>query len=121
MIKTRKSYFYIFIFFLACVVFWWSPSIALYAASEEMYLRPETLGLSFFAFGCYVLGYVLFCGKHYPVLVYNKRLLKKVNILARWITLTLSAPSLVLAVLFYIERSTVAYGDGDGIPLYYQA
>ncbi len=121
MIFVQRRFFYLYMFFLACVAFWWSPSIVLAFKGVDGFIKTETLLLSILAFGCFAVGYTFFSNKYYPLFTYPLSLLKKVNIVSRTITLLFSAPALLCAVLFFITRSALTYGEGDGVPLLYQA
>lgn len=121
MIKTTPRYFYLFIFFGACIVFWWSPSIIIFINGYESFLKEETVIISLTAFIFFAFGYLLFKDKYFMVFSYNNSLILKVNAFSKLLTIGFSIPSIVLAIVFYITRSALSYGEGDGVPLIYQA
>jgi hypothetical protein len=106
-------------FLFACLLFWWLPSLLFRLTGAVDPVEDGTLQISFLGLASFVLGYFL-----PPIRLRSAVPMRLVDIceaLAYKGTLCLGFPALALAIQFFLSRSGVQYGEGEGISLLHQA
>jgi len=105
----------------ACVLFWWLPGILM---RTVLHTEGDISGWSFWvsvsALACFVLGYVT-RPPHRPRSPGGQALLPVCREFSYKAMLWIAPVAFLLAGRFALYRSTVAYGEGHGISLAYQA
>jgi hypothetical protein len=120
---TKSPIKWIFItgFVLACFLFWWLPNVLYrFVLGIDDPVENWAIWVSVLALGAFILGY--FIKKQRP----SREMCAPVDrdVCAEWsyrASLLLAVPSFVVAGQFAIYRSSLAYTEGSGIPLAYQA
>lgn len=110
---------YLTAFMLSSFLFWWLPSVLFHIAGLKDPLHNWTLWVSFFALAAFIVGYKVKpfrVRKQLPESTYDR-----CERLAYLATIWWSIPALIVAIIFFLSRSGVAYGTGSSIPGSFQA
>jgi hypothetical protein len=107
-------------FFLACVLFWWLPSMLLAWLQLPDPVERWAIAVSIFAFVFFLGGYIV------PLTARGKALIRcstmdRCETVAYSATLVIAIPASVVGLLFAVYRAGLAYGEGNDIPFLFQA
>lgn len=113
---------FLWAFFLACLIFWWLPSLLYrFVLGIADPVQDAIILISFFAWFSFFFGFWL-NRPQFPK--YSKLSIYRLDALewfSRGATLALTVPSVLLAINFFLYRSGVDYGGGQGLSGTYQA
>lgn len=109
-------------FVFACVLFWWLPSILFRLVLKlPDVVSGTTLWISVAALAAFSVGYIVPVYRRKRRLIGSEVTLDLCESLTYKLTILLFPLALVGALHFLIYRAGVAYGEGEGIPLWLQA
>ena len=110
---------FLWAYIISCFIFWWLTNVLFW-----VFDLPNTVELRFVWYSAgaallFAVGYLL--PTRTPKPRTSLDMLDGCARLAWRATLALSVPALVLSILFALYRSGLEYGEGENIPLIYQA
>ncbi len=115
----KATWIFLGAFVLACLLFWWLPSILFRVLSVEDPVRNSALWVSLLGVITFTAGYLLPPVRFKSTLPLH--LIDACETFAYKATLWIACPAIVLAGQFFYSRSGVDYGQGQGLSLIYQA
>src|SRR6266446_1457493 len=115
----KATWIFLGAFVLACLLFWWLPSILFRVLSVEDPVRNSALWVSLLGVITFTAGYLLPPVRFKSTLPLH--LIDACEMLAYKATLWIACPAIVLAGQFFYSRSGVDYGQGQGLSLIHQA
>ncbi len=120
-VKQKGKNIYLYFFLFSCLLFWWLPSILyrVFSYGEDP-VHSFTLMISLGAVLAFILGYKIFINYKIVFFKINENTINRVSVLAKYLSIYSAFPSLFFAIVFFIYRSSVAYGSGEGLPFLYQ-
>jgi len=105
-------------FVLACLLFWWLPSILFRLFRLDDPVQNWALWVSFLGISAFAAGYFL------PPIrfksLFSPQLTDTCETVSYKATLWMALPALALALQFFFSRSSVEYGQGENISFLHQ-
>lgn len=108
-------------FSFACLLFWWLPSILLRYLQLDDPIDSWTFVVSAAALGVFLLGYSLFRVTGRPWKRIRTSTIDWCEQFAYSATKLIAIPATLLGIRFGLYRAGVSYGQGENIPLAFQA
>ncbi len=107
-------------FFVACLLFWWLPSILFRSVGLEDPIEAWTLRVSASALGIFLAGYFL------PARMGSRQVVSQgtIDLCERFsysATKAVAIPAFIVGLNFAVYRAGMVYGEGNDIPLLTQA
>lgn len=117
--RARVAAIFLAAFLFACFLFWWLPGVLFEFIGLNNPVRQWFIWISVLAVVAFAAGYLLPPFRLRTEI--PQSILGDAERLSWRATLWIAIPALVVAIRFFLYRSTVAYGEGEGLSLLDQA